>query len=173
MRPRAERPVRAIVGAGVLAERGFTPTTSPGLRVFGALWSRPFSFEAGASVTLPSRLTLADGSGFSAISLLGSVTPCARYSALGFCAVGAMGLLTVRGEGVDKILRPSSVLAAAGARVEVLWPALTALTALGVLVHVDVLLPVTSRTIWLNQEPVWSTAPVVLSAGCDLGAILK
>jgi hypothetical protein len=167
---RGARPMRALVGGGVLAERGFTPETSPGLRLFGALWARSFSVEAGASVTLPSRLTFADGSGFSALSLLGSLSPCVHFSALGVCAVGAVGLLSVRGEGVDQPRRPSAALVAAGGRLQVLWPALSAL---GVLVHVEALLPVTSRTVVLEQEPVWSTAPVIVGMGCDLAAIIK
>jgi hypothetical protein len=168
--PPVERAIRALVGAGVLAEHGLTPATSPGLRVFGSLRARHLSVEVSTGLALPTRETLPDHTGFSASSLTGRVTPCAHFSVAGLCAVGALGQLSVRGEGVDQVKSPSSFVAGAGARVEVMWPALSAL---GVLVHLEALALLTRRTVFLNQEPVWSTAPIVLSAGFDLAAIFR
>jgi len=164
----AERTIRAMVGAGVLAEHGLTPATSPGLRVFGSLWTRRLSVEVSTGLGLPTQVTLPDRTGFSASSLTGRVTPCARVAVVGLCVVGALGQLSVRGQGVDQVRSPSSLVAGAGGRIEVLWPALSAL---GVLVHLEALALLTPRTVFLNQEPVWSTAPVVLGAGFDLGAL--
>jgi hypothetical protein len=168
--PPAERGTKAMVGAGVLVAHGLIPATSLGLRVFGSIWTRRLSVEVSTGLTLPTTLTLPDRSGFSASSLTGSVAPCVRVSFVGLCAVGALGQLSVRGQGVDQIRSPSSLMAAGGGRIEVLWPALSAL---GVLIHLEALALATPRTVLLNQQPVWSTAPVVLGAGIDLGALFR
>jgi hypothetical protein len=170
-RPSA-KPRRATVtaGAGVLGQRGLTPGVSPGLRIFGSLGNPRASIELSTEAALPAEWTAPDNTGFSASALTGKIAPCAHVSIVGFCALGMLGQLSVRGQGVDRIETPSSLVGGAGARLQLLWPSGSVLAGL---LHAEALVLFTPRTILLNQRDVWSTAPVVFSAGLDLAAIFR
>lgn len=157
-------------GAGVLAQRGLTPGFGPGLRIFGSLGKAPASLELSAEAMLPTERRAADQTGFRASALAGKIAPCAHVAIVGFCGLGMLGQLSVRGLGVDRIESPSSLVGGAGVRLQVLWPARSVI---GGLLHAEALALFTPRTVWVNREKVWSTAPVVFSAGIDLAAIFR
>jgi hypothetical protein len=141
-----------------------------GLRIFGSLGNARLSLELSTEATLPTERSASDQTGFSARSLDAKLAPCAHAAAVGFCGLGMIGLLSVRGQGVDRIESPSSLVAGAGLRLQLLWPEQSSVAAL---LHAEAVILLTPRTIVLNREAVWSTAPVVFSAGLDLAAIFR
>jgi hypothetical protein len=171
--PRAAtaKPRRLILaGAGVLARHGVAPGISAGLRVFGALVHERWSLELSGHATLPTELQQADGTGFRAHELAANLVPCARFGLVGLCAVGTLSVLHVRGQGVDRIGSPASTAGGVGGRLQLLWPALERL---GVVVQGEALVRLAPREVLLNQQPVWSSAPVAFTAILDFAAIFQ
>lgn len=168
--PSAKAPRVVLVGAGVLLRHGLNPGFSPGLRVFGGLSRRPWSLELSAHATLPTELRLADGSGFTARELGANLVPCARGGPFGFCVVGSLSVLHVRGQGVERVGSPSSTTGGVGARLQLLWPTLERF---GVVVQLEALAVLGPRDVLLNQETVWSTAPVAFTAIVDFAALFR
>ncbi len=76
----------------------------------------------------------------------------------------------MQGEGVDRTRNPSSLLAAAGGRVQLLLPVLSRL---GVLATGEVVAILTPRTVLLNESEVWSTAPVAVTVSLNFAGILS
>jgi hypothetical protein len=166
--PLPDRSVLASVG--MFAQRGAQPGLAAGLRAFGAWRARGWSLGLGAQATLPTTEPAADGAGFSARELGLNLAPCVRYGSWDACALGTLGLLTVRGEGVDQARTPSAPLLGAGLRLQLVWPKLEKLAGLA---HLDVVALLTPRDVQLNHERVWSTAPIVIGLGLDLAAIFR
>ncbi len=154
----------------MLGQSGLTPGFSPGLRIFGSLGNARGSIELSTEAGLPAERRAPDQTGFTASTLTGKIAPCAHLSIVGFCGIGMVGQLSVRGQGVDRIASPSSLVGGAGARLQVLWPTRSVV---GALLHAEALVLFTPRTVLVNQADVWSTAPVVFSAGIDLAAIFR
>ena len=171
-KPPAERRRRraVLVGVGGLATYGMVPGVNFGGRLFGAITQDWWALALGVHAVLPGRFEQPDGTGFSAHELGLGLAPCLRFSALGACAVGSVGILRVRGEGVDQIGTPSSVVGSIGARAQLYWPELERL---GVLVEGEALVVLTPRDVLLNGVPVWSTAPVVVTVAVDFYTIFR
>ena len=170
-RPRTKpRTTTVTAGAGVLGQSGLTPGLSPGLRIFGSLGNARASIELSTEAGLPSERRAPDQTGFTASALTGKIAPCAHVSIVGFCGLGMLGQLSVRGQGVDRVESPSSLVGGAGARLQVLWPSGSIV---GGVLHAEALVLFTPRTVVVNLTDVWSTAPVVFSAGIDLAAIFR
>jgi hypothetical protein len=159
-----------FLGAGVLVRSGLSPELAMGGRAFGALATGPVLFELSVHATAPSSLTQSDGSGFNAYEVGASLAPCLRLRALAVCGVGTASQLRVQGEGVDRTRSPSSLLAAAGGRVQLLLPVLSRL---GVLAGGEVVAILTPRTVLLNDGEVWSTAPVAVTVSLNFAGIFE
>ena len=169
-----------MVGAGVLAAHGLAPNVSPGLRVFGSLGNQRLSLEVSTQATLPSQELaeetvphlppLTSRPSFTARELSGKLAPCVRFAPLGVCGVFMVGQLHVRGDGVDQVRSPSSLVAAAGAKLQLVLPPVPSF---GVLLQAEALALLTPRDVLMNQQVVWSTAPVLLGASLDLAAIFR
>jgi hypothetical protein len=169
-----------MVGAGVLAAHGLTPGFSPGLRVFGSLGNQDYALELSTQATLPTEQSAASTvphlsphaprPSITARELSAKLAPCLRWSLAGVCADFMVGQLHVRGSGVDQVRSPSSLVAGAGAKLQLIWPALPSF---GVLLQVEALALLTPRDVLVNQQVVWSTAPVLLGASLDLAAIIR
>jgi hypothetical protein len=54
--------------------------------------------------------------------------------------------------------------------VQLLWPALQKF---GVLAHAEVLALLTPRDVFVNENRVWSTAPVTVTASLDFAGIFR
>jgi hypothetical protein len=150
--------------------QGLSPGLSPGLRVFGALSTERWVLELSAHATLPSELQQADGTGFTGRELGVSVAPCLHLTPVGLCAVGTLSVLHVRGQGVDQIRSPSSATAGLGARMQLRWPTLERF---GIVVQGEALAVMLPREVLLNEQAVWSTAPIALTAILDFAAIFR
>jgi len=159
-----------FIGSGVLVRTGFSPGVGVGARAFGAVAIDSALLELSGHVTGPSRSRQADGSGFSAYELGASLAPCLRVAPLGLCVVGSASFLQVRGEGVDVARSPSSLLASAGGRLQLLWPRLGRV---GVLVAGEVVAILTPRDVFLNESKVWSTAPVAVTLSLNIAGIFE
>jgi hypothetical protein len=182
LRPRRSAESRRVimVGAGVLAARGLTPRLSPGLRIFGSLGNQRLLLELSTQATLPSEQSaeatvphlppLATPPSFSASELSAKLAPCVRFPPFGFCGVFMAGQLHVRGEGVDQLRSPSSLVAASGAKLQLVWPPTPSF---GVLLQVEALALLTPRDVLMNRQIVWSTSPVLLGASLDLALIFR
>jgi hypothetical protein len=157
------------LGAGPIAEFGVVPSLAEGFRLFAAARGSALSLELSPELTLPVTFRRADGTGFSASSYAATLVPCARRGGLGLCAVGMLGVLAVRGFGVDDARSPSSMMAKAGLRLAFDQP-LSEHLALGA--HADGLATLTTRTVLLNEVPVWTTPKLGLMVGIDLAVLL-
>jgi hypothetical protein len=80
------------------------------------------------------------------------------------------GQLHVRGKGVDRPRSPSSLVAASGVKLQLVWPPLPSF---GVLLQVEALALLTPRDVVMNRQIVWSTSPVLLGASLDLALIFE
>jgi hypothetical protein len=170
-KPAAEVAERAVfLGLGPTGEVGIVPSFTGGLRLFAGVRRGVLSVEMAAEATLPVTLRQADGTGFSATAFGATLAPCGHRGPLALCAVGMLGLLDVRGFGVDDPRSPSSLVARVGLRLAFGEP-LSLHWAAGV--HVDGLVSLTPRTVSLNELPVWTTPPVALVVGIDLAAHLR
>lgn len=171
-KPAPARPSHKVfmLGAGVLAKSGVAPQVGLGARAFGSIGVRSLLLELSAHAIAPSELHQPDGSGFAAYEMGGSLAPCLYLPPLGVCAVGTASVLRVRGEGVDRIGTPSSLLAAAGGRLQLLWPKLGGV---GVLFAGEVVAMLTPRDVLLNQSKVWSTAPVAVTLSLNFVGIFE
>jgi hypothetical protein len=165
-----KRSTVVVAGAGALGQQGLTPGVSAGVRIFGSLGTSRASLELSTEAGSATERRAADGTGFSARALNGKLAPCAHFGPVGLCGVGMLGLLSVRGEGVDRIETPSSLVGGAGARLQLLWPTGSPFAGL---VHAEAVVLFTPRTVSVNRDDVWSTAPVVFSAGLDLAAVFR
>ncbi len=168
--PAAPRAPLLVVGAGLVAENGLTPQSSPGLHAIGALAGPRISFVLSAEATAVSRLKLADGTGFTARELGAKFALCARIAALEPCAVGMVAQLSVRGLGVDRVYSSASPIAAGGARLLLLLPASPRFATL---LQAEALIIATPRVVVLNGQDVWSTAHIAFDVSLDVGAIFR
>jgi len=159
-----------FLGVGPTGEAGIVPSFTGGLRLFAGVRRGVLSMEMAAEATLPITLRQADGTGFSATAFGATLAPCGHRGPLALCAVGMLGLLDVRGFGVDDPRSPSSLVARVGLRLAFDEP-LSLHWAAGV--HVDGLVSLMPRTVSLNELPVWTTPPVALIVGIDLAAHLR
>jgi hypothetical protein len=166
--PRAQRAV--LVGLGGFGRRGTQPGVSAGVRSFGALRSADWALSLEAAGTLPTTQRSAEGSGFSARELGLALAPCLRRGVVDACGLGTASLFSVRGEGVDRVRTPSTVLFGAGLRLQLAWPELERLA---LLARVDVVALLTPRDVIVNRERVWSTAPLAVTLGLDAAAIFR
>jgi hypothetical protein len=80
------------------------------------------------------------------------------------------GQLHVRGDGVDQVRSPSSLVAATGAKLQLVW---RPVPSFGMLLQAEALALLTPRDVLMNRQVVWSTAPVLLGASLDLAAIFQ
>jgi hypothetical protein len=167
---RAKLPRMILVGIGALARHGLTPGISPGLRLLGVLSRKPWSLELSAHATWPTELRQPDATGFTARELGANLVPCLRWDAIGVCAVGTLSVLSVRGQGVDRIGSPSATTGGIGGRLQLFWPALERF---GVVVQGEALAVVSPRDVLLNRMTVWSTSPVAFTAILDFTAIFR
>jgi hypothetical protein len=159
-----------LVGAGALARFGRQPGVAPGVRTFASLGGRAWAVQVDAHATLPTANIGASGAGFSARELGLGAAPCLRRGAVDACALGALTLLSVQGEGVDQPKSPSAVGFGVGVRLQVTLPWRDRLAAV---IHADLLAQLAPREVLLNRESVWSTAPVAAAVGLDLAAIFR
>ncbi|HEX2874506.1 MAG TPA: hypothetical protein VHP33_24805 [Polyangiaceae bacterium] len=167
--PVSNRPA-VFLGAGALVRHGLSPGLSPGVRVFGALSTDRWVLELSAHTTLPSELRQTDGTGFTSRELGASFAPCLHRPPIGLCAVATLSLLHVRGQGVDQIRSPSSATAGFGGRLQLRWPALERF---GIVAQGEALAVLFPREVLVNQQSVWSTAPLVFTAILDFAAIFR
>lgn len=169
--PAERAPQRSVaVGVGGLARVGAQPGVAAGLHTFASLRGPKWALSVDAHATLP---TTAQGTGrasFSAREAGVGLAPCYSYGVLDACALGSLSLVSIRGRGVDQARSPSAVDLGVGVRLQVAWPWRARLAAV---VHVDVLAHVTRRDVLLNQERVWSTAPLGVAVGLDVAAIFR
>lgn len=167
-RPRPERAV--LLGLGLFGRWGVQPGVAKGMRSFGLLRAQSWSVGLDVHATLPTTEPVWGNTSFSARELGLNVTPCWRRSVVDACALGFLGLLSVRGEGVDQVRTPSTALLGAGLRLQLVWPELERFATLA---HLDVTALLTPRDVMLNYETAWSTAPISVALGFDLGAIFR
>jgi hypothetical protein len=164
----AERAI--ILGLGPTGELGSVPSFTGGLRLFAGVRRGALSVEFSAEATLPVTLRQPDGTGFSANTLGATIAPCAHRDCVSLCAVGMLGLLAVRGFGVDDARSPSSLFGKVGLRLA-FDPWLSSRWTAGI--HVDGLANLTPSTVSLNELPVWTTPTLTLIVGVDVAAILR
>ena len=112
----------------------------------------------------------ADGTGFRASTLAGTLAVCGHLRRFALCPLVALGLLRVSGLGVDDAHAPASTTARVGLRGAFAQPLSTRLAAV---LHVDAAYTLTPRTVILNELPVWRTPGLGLAFGIDLAVLFR
>jgi hypothetical protein len=156
-----------LIGAGPALAFGLAPRTVIEGRVFGGVRRGRFGAELGVEASLPARYTSENGDGFEQQVFAGSLAGCYILGAFSGCALGKLGMLSVRGFGVDDPKEPSGLLAELGAR-----------AALGdrwgerwlVSLRLEALATLASWEVTLNHEEVWKTPLFSLCVGGDFAA---
>lgn len=154
-------------GVGPFVVLGWSPEVALGGNLLLLARNRSFSIRLAFEATLPSNFERDDGSGFESSALAASMVPCLRFRALEACSVLRIGQVRVQGFGVDEPRSTRGMLAEAGLRLEVSG-------ALGAgmegRAHLEAVGTLSSRTVQLNGEDVFSAPAVVFLAGLDLAA---
>jgi hypothetical protein len=160
-------PWSVSIGGGPAIDLNLAPAPTASARLFVGLRYGRVSVELGAGASLPTTDQRPDGTGFHEYMLASELGLCGQADRFGLCALGALGLVSVAGFGVDQPATPTGVLARAGLRAKVTQPLSARLSAS---LRADALVLLTPWTVYLNQTPVW-TMPVFGSAiGLDLSA---
>lgn len=162
-------PVRVRAGAGLQVDLGAVPTIgSLGVVAQAELRYRAFALtlEGRIDPSLGSRSADSGRGAVQATLLLGLLAPCARWRALGLCALLGLGALQGRGVDLQVENRATTFYAAAGARMAVEVPLLRSLA---LDLHLDGLAPLTRTSLQVDGIEVWATPPL---AGA-LGAVLQ
>jgi hypothetical protein len=127
-----------------------------------------WSAELGVEASLPASAETAKGKGFHQRVVLGSLGGCAHLRVFSGCLVSKLGRVEVRGFGVDLPRSSGSVLTQLGPRIALgdrigrRWVAALRFEALATLAP---------SSVELNQEEVWRTPALTLSAGLDVAAV--
>jgi len=160
----------AMVGLGPSAGFGLAPHTLAQGRLFIALQYGWAGLEAGAEAAVPSSKRETYGGGFEQSLFSGTLAGCLWKWSIAACGVGKLGLIRVRGTGVDKSESPSGVFAQVG-------PRLAYSIGLGghfvLLSHVEVLHLLTPWTVDLNHLVVWTMPRFSTVAGIDVAVRLQ
>lgn len=157
----------AIAGLGPSVGFGLGPVPVAQGRLFLALQTGWAGLEAGAEASLPSVTREAYGGGFRHELLFGTLAACGWHVSTAICALGKVGQLQVRGEGVDKRASPDGLVAQIGPR---LAYSLRLGSHLALLGHIDGLYLLTPWTVDLNHVTVWTMPRFSAVAGIDLAA---
>lgn len=154
-----------MVGAGPMIAYGLSPKVNALGRFLGAVRYQAVSLELAAAASVPSHGRQTDGTGFVSHVALATLAPCLHARAFSGCAVGALGMMQVRGLGVDEVRSPSGLLLQAGIRGGVALELGRHVTCIP---HAEALGTLTRWTVELNQIGVWSVPPVSVLAGIDV-----
>ena len=149
---------------------GGAPEASAGGRLVATGRIRAVSLELGAEADLPARRRQADGSGFDARTLAATLALCGHWRRLALGPLATLGQLRVVGFGVDDARAPTSFTAAVGLRAAFEQP-LSTRFAVGV--RADGSRTLTTRTVSLNELPVWTTPAVTFTLGIDLALLFR
>ena len=152
-------------GLGPIVALGETPGPSAGGELFVAARARAFSLALAARAILPVTWRQADGTGFRASALAATLALCGHWRRLALCPAVMLGRLRVTGLGVDDARSPASTMAGVGLRAA-LEHALS--TRFAAVLHADGAATLTTRTVYLNELPVWKTPTLSVTAGVDL-----
>jgi hypothetical protein len=162
-------PVRRLTysfGLGPALALGVSPQTTGVGRLFVSGRLTWVSLELGVDAALPATQHQIDGTGFSLDRFAGSGAACGHAGAIAACVTGTVGILRVRGTGVDAPAAPSGMFSQAGAR-------LAATLDFGgryfAAARVDGLVMLSTWTVTLNNTATWTTPRVGALIGVDVG----
>lgn len=155
---------------GPVGSFGEAPSASVGAELGVAARLRAFSLDLGARATLPVTLRQADGTGFQASTLAGTLAVCGHLRRFALCPLVALGRLRVAGLGVDDAHTPASTTARVGLRGAFAQPLSARLAAV---LHADGAYTLTPRTVNVNQLPVWRTPALGLAVGIDVALLFR
>jgi hypothetical protein len=167
--PLARRePLRLRLGASALGLVGAEPSPTVGASgLVGAAWTR-WSLDLEGRGDLAATTELARGGTIHVHVLAGALIPCVAVGVLRGCAIGSIGVLRGRSEGLAMPAQADSLWAAAGLRMgmEVPVGGAVKVRALGELQGV-----LTRTTLETDGVAVWTTSP--LAAAFGLGAVVE
>ena len=165
--PASPRRLALSVGLGPALALGVAPRATGLARVFVNGRVARLSFEIGVDATWPATEHQADGSGFSLDRFAGGAAACGHAGAFAACITGTVGILRVRGTGVDAPASPSGLLSQVGARIGATRDFGGRYFAAA---HLDGLVMLSSWTVTLNDDAAWTTPRVGALIGLDVGA---
>jgi hypothetical protein len=155
---------------GPVASFGEAPAASAGAELGVVARLRAFSLDLGARATLPVTFRQADGTGFRASTLAGTLAVCGHLRRFALCPLVVLGRLQVSGLGVDDAHAPASTTARVGLRGAFAQPLSARLAAV---LHADGAYTLTPRAVTLNQLTVWRTSTLTFAVGIDLAVLFR
>ncbi|HET9960021.1 MAG TPA: hypothetical protein VFQ61_36260 [Polyangiaceae bacterium] len=154
------------VGGGVSVAHGMSSGLVGFGRLFGVITRRRFSLEFGGEVGVPTVTRRADGAGYSQQLVLASLAGCGVVPPWSGCLLTKAGIARVRGHDIDVPSSDSAPLVQAGVRGGLSSPIGSRLF---FALRVEGLATLTRWTVALDGFGVWTSPPLTMGAGLDLG----
>ncbi len=161
---------RFLVGLGPSVGFGLAPRAVPEGRLFAGVGRGELGLELGAEASLWARHATASDQGFEQSLLASTFAACGFIEPWSGCVVNKLGVLRVRGFGVDMPRSPSGLVEQVGLRLSVHQR----FGSHGLLLlRIEALAPLVSWDVTLNGKAVWRMPPVSLGLGGDLAALFQ
>jgi hypothetical protein len=157
----------AMVGVGPSIGFGLGPTPVGQGRIFFGVQHGWAGLELGAEASATSTTRQTYGGGFRHDLRLGTVAACAWHGPIGVCGLAKLGRIRVQGIGVDVSASPKGLIAETGPRLVYALGIGDHLVLLG---HVEMLWLLTSWTVDVNRQAVWTMPRLATLVGIDLAA---
>jgi hypothetical protein len=162
-----ESRLRLALGIGPSLALGLAPEPAALGRVFVFGRISQFSLEVGVDASLPTTQRSADGSGFTLDRFSFGMAVCGHAGVFAACLTGTVGRMQVQGFGVDVPATPAGLFSQLGARIATTYE-------FGdlyfVSARIEPLVMLSSWTVTLDENSVWTAPPVGVSIGLDAGA---
>ncbi len=157
----------AMAGLGPSVGFGLGPTLVGQGRMFVGAQRGWAGLELGAEASATSTTRQAYGGGFRHALRLGTIAACAWHGPVAVCGLAKLGQIRVQGVGVDAPATPRGFIAEVGPRLAYAFGLGDHLVLLG---HVETLWLLTSWTVDVNRQAVWTMPRLGAIAGIDLAA---
>jgi hypothetical protein len=158
------------VGLGSGLGLWLAPSPSFDGRLFVGARYGAASIEIGGEATAPTSTQLDDRSGFRHQYVAGTLALCGNRGPWSACGIGKLGVIRVRGFGVDVPLSASGLQPSAGARVALtqrLWDRIFATA------RAEWLASLTSWNVEVNHTTTWEMPRSSVLFGFDVGGIFE
>lgn len=155
-----------LIGLRAIGSAGLAPSPSFGIVLETGLALGHFSIRLEGRSDFPSETALPTGRpGAKSSLILGTIVPCYAFGIASACALATAGAMLAESVNVDPVERDRAFFAAVGVRGGVEIPVGGPV---GVVAHIDGLVPLQHVSIRTRGLVVWTAPPAALSAGAGV-----
>jgi hypothetical protein len=159
-----------FVGLGSALGLWLAPSASFDGRLFAGAHYGAASVEIGGEATVPTSAQLDDRSGFRHQYVAGTLALCGNRGPWSACGIGKLGVVWIRGFGVDVPLSASGLQPSAGGRIALtqrLWDRISATA------RAEWLASLRPWNVAINYTTIWETPRSNVLFGLDLGVTFE